>query len=200
MTKKEFLNELERKLKGLPKQDIEDRLSFYSEMIDDYIEDGLTIEEAINKIGSSDEIVSKIVNETSLTKIVKEKVKPKRKLETWEIVLIVISFPIWLPLLILFLTFVLVGFILLWSMVIVLWSVFGSLVGATASGLINTLVLLFSDKLVISLGALGISLLSAGGAIFLFLASVWATKYTFELTKKVILKIKLMINGGGREK
>ena len=29
--------------------------------------------------------------------------------------------------------------------------VFGSLVGATASGLINTLVLLFSDKLVISL-------------------------------------------------
>ena len=73
MTKKEFLNELERKLKGLPKQDIEDRLSFYSEMIDDYIEDGLTIEEAIDKIGSSDEIVSKIVNETSLTKIVKEK-------------------------------------------------------------------------------------------------------------------------------
>ena len=69
---KEFLNELERKLKGLPKQDIEDRLSFYSEMIDDYIEDGLTIEEAINKIGSSDEIVSKIVNETSLTKLSKK--------------------------------------------------------------------------------------------------------------------------------
>ena len=100
MTKKEFINELEKKMKGLPKEDIRDRLLFYNEMIDDYVEDGLTEEEAISKIGSSDEIVSKLIKETSLTKIVKEHVKPKRKLKVWEIALIIVTFPLWFPVLI----------------------------------------------------------------------------------------------------
>ena len=35
MTKKEFLSELEMQLHGLPKHDLEDRVVFYSEIIDD---------------------------------------------------------------------------------------------------------------------------------------------------------------------
>ena len=37
MTKNEFLKQLENALKYLPQDEIEERISFYSEMIDDYI-------------------------------------------------------------------------------------------------------------------------------------------------------------------
>lgn len=198
MTKKEFINELEKKMKGLPKEDIRDRLLFYNEMIDDYIEDGLTEEEAISKIGSSDEIVSKLIKETSLTKIVKEHVKPKRKLEAWEIILIVLTFPFWFPVLILILTLILVAVVLLWSMVIVGWSVFGSLVGASISALFNTIELLSDGNFVNSVGSFGFTLFLAGATIFLFFGAVWVTSQTAELTKKVIQKIKLIIINRGK--
>ena len=42
MTKNEFLEQLRRGLSGLPMEDIDERLNFYSEMIDDRIEEGLS--------------------------------------------------------------------------------------------------------------------------------------------------------------
>ncbi len=143
-------------------------------------------------------IVSKLIKETSLTKIVKEHVKPKRKLEAWEIILIVLTFPFWFPVLILLLTLILVGVVLLWSMVIVGWSVFGSLVGASISALFNTIELLSDGNFVNSVGSFGFTLFLAGATIFLFFVAVWVTSQTAELTKKVIQKIKLIIINRGK--
>ena len=42
MTKKEFLDELKKGLLGIPEEDINRSIEFYSEMIDDRIEDGKT--------------------------------------------------------------------------------------------------------------------------------------------------------------
>lgn len=42
MNKQEFLTELRAKLSGLPTYDVEERLSFYGEMIDDRTEEGVT--------------------------------------------------------------------------------------------------------------------------------------------------------------
>ena len=39
MHKQEFLNALRSRLKGLPREDVEERLAFWGEMIDDRIED-----------------------------------------------------------------------------------------------------------------------------------------------------------------
>ena len=57
MTKHEFLAQLRKGLSGLPKDDIEDRLMFYSEMIDDRTEEGLSEEDAVLAVGTIDEIV-----------------------------------------------------------------------------------------------------------------------------------------------
>ena len=57
MDKHDFLMQLQNRLSGLPQEDIEERLNFYNEMIDDRIEDGLSEEEAIAAVGSLDEIV-----------------------------------------------------------------------------------------------------------------------------------------------
>lgn len=57
MNKQEFLMRLREGLSGLPENDIEERLIFYSEMIDDRKEEGLSEEEAVREIGNIDEII-----------------------------------------------------------------------------------------------------------------------------------------------
>ncbi len=96
MCKQAFLAELEARLSGLPQDDIAERLTFYSEMIDDRMEEGLSEEEAVAGIGAVDDIVSQIVAETPFTRIVKEKVTPKRALQTWEITLLALGSPLWI--------------------------------------------------------------------------------------------------------
>ena len=50
MNKQEFLSRLRKQLRGL--EDREERVTFYSEMIDDRMEDGLSEEEAVAAVGS----------------------------------------------------------------------------------------------------------------------------------------------------
>ena len=51
MNKQEFIVALCDRLVGLPEQEVEDRIGFYCEMIDDRIEDGLSEEDAVAAIG-----------------------------------------------------------------------------------------------------------------------------------------------------
>lgn len=87
MNKQEFLSGLRKGLSGLPQDDIEERLTFYSEMLDDRVEEGLSEEEAVSALGSVEEIVGQAVADIPLAKVVKERIKPKRRLRAWEIVL-----------------------------------------------------------------------------------------------------------------
>ena len=123
MRKQEFLDLLRQKLSGLPEEDIGERLSFYGEMIDDRMEEGMTEEEAVSAIGSVDGIVSQIVSETPIAKLVKERIKPKRSLAAWEIVLLVLGFPVWFPLLIAAFSVLLSVYITIWSVILSLWTV-----------------------------------------------------------------------------
>ena len=99
MNKTEFLAALERALSGLPEQDVQERLSFYGELIDDRVEEGLSEEEAVKERGSVDEIAKQTLADIPLSRLVRERVKPKRALRAWEIVLLVLGFPLWFPLL-----------------------------------------------------------------------------------------------------
>ena len=98
MTKTEFLDELRSRLSGLPQSDLDERLLYFREMIDDRMEDGLTEEEAVSDIGSVDEIVDHIMEETPLSKLVRENAKRTRALKAWEILLLVLGAPLWLSL------------------------------------------------------------------------------------------------------
>ena len=100
MDKQEFLSKLRAKLFGLPQKELEERLSFYSEMIDDRIEEGLSEETAVKELGAVYEVAGQIIAEIPLSKLVKERIKPKRALNVWEIVLLAIGSPIWLSLMI----------------------------------------------------------------------------------------------------
>ena len=98
MNKQEFLAQLRKEITGLPKDDIDERLTFYSEMIEDRIEEGLSEEEAISEIGSVGEMAAQTIADTPLAKIAKERIRTKGRLKAWEIVLLVLGSPIWLSL------------------------------------------------------------------------------------------------------
>ena len=74
MNKQEFLKALSDRLQGIPKEDREKSLEYYSEMIDDRTEDGLTEEQAVKAMGNVDEISDKIINDTPIEKLIRKKV------------------------------------------------------------------------------------------------------------------------------
>lgn len=117
MNKQEFLTELRAKLSGLPTDDVEERLGFYGEMIDDRTEEGVTEEQAVEEMGTVDQIASQIISEVPLTKIVREKIKPKRRLKAWEIALIVAGSPVWLALIIATLAVIFSLFAAMWALI-----------------------------------------------------------------------------------
>ena len=190
MNKDEFLSALRVKLSGLPKDDIERSVEYYGEMIDDRIEDGISEEDAIDVIGNIDEIVSQIFSETSLPKLVKERLKPKRELKTWEIVLIILGFPLWFPLILATATILLAVYIVIWSVVVTVYAVAISF-AACAIALPITGVLLFTTgRVPQGLLSVGAGLMFAGLAILMFLVSNQVVKGILWLSKKLISWIK----------
>ena len=199
MNKQTFLADLRARLKGLPPQDVEERLGFYSEMIDDRMEEGLSEEEAIREIGSVDAIVSQIVADTPLSKIAKEKIKPRRKLRAWEIVLIVLGAPLWAPLLIAAGAVALSLYAALWSVIISLWAVFASLAACAVAFVPTGIALACNGHVTTGVALIGSSMILAGLAVFAFVGCKEATRGTVILTKKIALGIKKCIIGKEKE-
>ena len=190
MNKKEFLEALEKRLQALPKEEIQERLQFYSEAIDDRVEEGLTEEQAIEQIGTLDEVTWEIVKKTPLVTLVKEKVKPKRKMRAWEIVFLVIGFPLWFPLLITAMVLILVGYILAWVLVIVTYSVEMATATAGLAAIGAGVATFFGGAHWLGFGMAGAGLMCLGFALLWVFACVGATRASIALTRAIILSIK----------
>lgn len=198
MNKQAFLAELRQGLSGLPQDDIEERLSFYSEMIDDRMEEGLSEEDAVSAIGSAPEIVAQVVADIPLAKIAKERIKPKRRLKVWEIVLWVLGAPIWLSLLIAAFAVILSLYVVLWSVIISLWAVFVSLAACSIGGVVAGIVFAIGGNALTGVAMLAAGIVCAGLSIFLFYGCNAAAKGSLMLTRKNAVWIKncFMKKGG----
>lgn len=195
MTKQEFLCCLRDGLNGLPPQDVEERVAFYGEMIDDRQEDGLTEEQAVAEIGTVDEITAQIIADTPLVKLVKEKIKPNRTLKAWEIVLLVLGAPLWIPLLIAAAAVLLSLYAVLWSLIVALWAVFAAVVGSAIGGVVGGIGLALGGYTLTGVALIGAGLVCAGLSVFLCFACRAATKGTVRLTKAIAVSIKRGFTG-----
>lgn len=190
MTKNAFLAQLRERLSGLPKDDLEERVSFYGEMIDDRMEAGLSEEQAVASVGSVDEIVPQIIGDIPLTKLAKEKAKPKRQMQTWEIILLILGSPIWFSLLIAAVSVTASLYAVLWAVIVSLWAVFASLVGSGFGAVAGGIILICTGHVPVGTALIGTGLLLAGLSIFMFFGCTGATKGIAILTKKIALWIK----------
>ena len=195
MNKAQFLDELRRRLSGLPQNDLDERMLFYSEMIDDRVEDGLTEEEAVAGIGSVDEIVEQIMAETPLSKLVKEKVRKRRGLKAWEILLLVLGSPVWLPLLIAGFAICFSLYIVLWAVLISVWAVDLALAASVIVGLFTAAGCMIKGNHAGAAFMCGAAALCACLAILLFFGCVGLTKGLLRFTKKILIGIKGMVMG-----
>ena len=190
MTKQEFLALLQSGLSGLPKADVEERINFYSEMIDDRIDDGLCEQEAVSEMGDPEEIISQIIADYPFSKLVMKKIKPKRKLTALEIVLIVLGAPLWIPLIIAFFAVIFSVYISLWAIIISLWAVFVSFIASAVGGILCGVGFCLTSTTLSGIALIGASLVLAGLSIFVFYGCKAATKGILWLTKKIFNSIK----------
>ena len=190
MTKQIFLDQLRAGLYGLPQDDIEERVSFYSEMIDDRMEEGLTEEAAVAGIGPVDTIISQIIAETPLPRLVREQIKSRPRMRAWEVILLILGFPLWFPLLIAAFAVIFSVYVVIWSVILVLWAVEAACIAGAFAGVIVGFIQIFQGNLLWGLLLISAAILLSGLSILLFFGCIAASKGALYLTKKIALGIK----------
>jgi len=190
MTKLRFLLSLQERLSGLPEEDVEERLHFYSEIIEDRMEEGLSEEEAVAAVGSVDEIAAQILADIPLIQIVRKNIQPKRRLKAWEIVLLALGAPIWLSLLLAAFSVILALYASLWSVIISLWAVFASLIACAVAGVVAGMGFALGGDGLSGLVVISTGLVCAGLSIFLFFGCKAVTSGTILLTRKLVFSLK----------
>lgn len=171
MTKSEFIEEFLKKAELLPKEEKRKSLLYYSEMIDDKIEDGMSEEEAVASLGSIDALVDGVIGDMTMSNAVKTSINrvkknvPKGILVT---VLIILGSPVWFSLLI-------AAVCVLFSLIVSIWAVAVALCASVfALGISAVALLAVSVIRFFSLGAvsgvyvLGASLIVAGISMLIF--------------------------------
>lgn len=191
MKKEMFLNNLRDRLSAYSSDETEQSIEYYSEMIDDRIEDGMNEDDVVASLGSVDDIANKIIDELSLSTLVKCKTKDK-SIPTWAIVLLVISSPLWLTLLLALFSAFFGIYIGIWGIAVGFWAAtFGIFAGSLAS-LVSIIFFAFKGSVISSLGALGAGILLLGLGILFFLLTFYMSKGIVLLTKNIFLGIKKM--------
>ena len=194
MTKLKFLLALHKQLADLPQEDVEERLGFYAEMIEDRMEEGLSEEEAVAAVGSIEEITAQIRADLSPAAPAAKAQKPKKQLRAWTIVLLVLGSPVWLSLLIAAFAVIFSLYVILWSLVVSVWSVFAAFVGCAVGGVAGGCGFLIAGHSLTGVALLAAGTVCAGLSILVFLGCKVATKGAAKLTKSTFTSIAKCFN------
>ena len=166
MKKTEFLSSLRQKLSILPQRDVEKILEYYSEMIDDYIESGYSQEAAVAKMGGVNNVAAQILANAQ-NPVYETPYVQKQKKGRAMILLLILGFPIWFPLLVAAFSILLSLAIVIATLAMVVpWALVVSF-GASAVGLlIVTPFVLAGEGIAAAVLVLGTTLILAALCIF----------------------------------
>ena len=190
MTKIEFLLQLEKQLAGLPEADLLRSMDYYNEIIDDRAEDMGSETEAVAAMGTPEDIAAQVLSEFSLPKLVKEKIKPRRRMAAWEIVLLCVGAPIWLSLLIAAFAVIISLYVVVFSVVVTLFATSVAAGAVALGGIVTAIVFFVSGQWIQGLFFLGMMFVSIPLAIYLWYLAVLLSKGIAHLTKAIILGTK----------
>ena len=214
-----FLADLKDRLYGMPQEEIEERLSFYNEMINDRMEEGLSEEEAIEAIGPVDEIAAQILNslpaEPALEPVTAPdyaayqpmpgyempsyEEKPGKSVNGVKTALLLIGFPIWGSLLIAAAAVVFSLIISVFALVISFWAVAVSMAVSVIACAVSAVCSFISGRALLGVAWIGAGLFCAGLAILMFLCGGVVTRGLLAATKKLAGGLsKLFRRKGGR--
>ena len=191
MNKEEFLKELEQNLSGLQAEDTAERLSFYREMIDARVEEGVTEETAVAEIGEVRDVASQIMSEIPLSKLVRENVKTDRSsIKPWHIILLILTFPVWFSLSIVATVLMLALYVVFWLVVACLYIIDIALAIGAVVSLICVEPIFLSGNPAGAAYAAGSAVTCAGLSIVMFFFAMFVSRGTLWLTRKLIFGLK----------
>ena len=192
MTRTDFLNELKNLIKDYPAEETEKSIEYYSEMIDDRIEDGMSEEEAVKSLGDVKDIAKEIEIEMPMKTIVKKKVKEKKEenIPVWVILLLIFGFPVWAPLLLALGVCAFSLYIALWSVVLALWAVDVALFLAVIAGLLAIGITMIKGSMLSAMIYFGITLILIGLALLGLIGCFYASKGLAALFAAIFKSIK----------
>lgn len=198
MTKLQFLYELDEKLSMLSEADRNKSLEYYSEMIDDRMEDGLSEKAAVAALGSIDEIYNDIISEMPLHRIIGAKIKRPSSSSTsrsvWMWILIIFGFLVFgLPIIAAAFATVVSIYASILAVVVSLWAVPISLLALGAAGVVLFFPFLFMGIPFKAIFMLGAGIFSLGLVYPFFYIAKWSTKGTIVISKGLFTLIKKTI-------
>ena len=189
MNKTEFLKKLEAGLGSLPQEERLEQLTFYSEMIDDRMEEGLSEEEAVAAVGPVEQILSQIAPPAAPSQ------EDRRKLSLLVVLLLIFGCPVWLSIAASVFSVVLSVYVTVWSVIISLWAVFASLIACAVGFAVGSIASFCTGAFQTGAILTAMCLVSAGLSIFLFFGCRALTNGTVVLTKRIFTGIKNRITG-----
>lgn len=202
MKKYDFLDQLRTRLTSLSAEERERSVSFYSEMIDDIQEEGKTEEEAVESLGSVDDIAAKILSENEAqaqddtavgTEMPPEPnvsvvtARPKPKYNTAAIILVIVFAVI-------FGGGIIGTYIGLWGALIGLYAAAGSLGVVGLTGMIAAPFI--HHTMAPMLMQIGLGLMGIGLCMPMFMLCNLIAKGLVNLVKLCIKLVKHIVTGG----
>ena len=196
MTKAEFIDQLKNMTAGLSGEEADKFIEYYSELIEDAMEEGMTEQEAVASLGTMEDIADYIkennnaVNTQSFPAVTQyaPKPQPRKMLPVWAIVLIIIGFPIWFSLLCAAFSV----YISVWAVIL---SLFASALAMGVGGIGMAVAAFFTGDFGMLMVVLGAGLLLIGIGILLAVGTVVLTKLYAKLTAIIVKAIGRQFKG-----
>lgn len=186
MNRQEFLEALAAQLISLSEIEREQTIRFYAEMIDDRVEGGADEEEVIAQLGPVEQIAGEILQNAPIP----VPTRAPRKWRGWQIALVAVGSPVWLPLLAAVGVVALALLIVLWALVVSLWAVAAGIALAAPMSIFASGIGLFRGNLLKAVVGVGMACVTAGAAIPLLFAMKRATRGAIWLTRMCWAKIR----------
>ncbi len=198
MDKGTFLYGLRERLAGLPQDDIEERLVFYGEMIDHRMSEGMSEEAAIASLGSMEEISSYVMSEIPLNKFVMRRVGNRSGMSGGKLVLLLLTFPIWLPFLIVAVALVFSVYTVLWALIFSFYTVVLAFAVVSVMSVPAAVLLMLVGKPAGGVFLLGAGMMMAGVTMIVFAICRKLSRGLIGATRHFAIWIKsLFVKKGG---
>lgn len=207
MTRNEFISSLSARLQGIPENERQKALDWYSELICDRMEE-MPEADAVSGIGSVDEIADEILSQYRQNTTAvhssdgtepQSRRSPDKGVNTALVIFAaVVLSPIWLPLLIAGLSLALVAVLLVWCAVVTVGVMLVSAAAVGVVGLVYGFWALFVINPAYGLLVLGTALISAGLTLALIPLIVVTVKGAAEFTVWSVGKICCLVHRKGK--
>jgi uncharacterized membrane protein len=184
MNKEEFLKELAFYLQKMNDTEKNKFLIYYDEMISDYVENGMTEKDAINKIGTPKKIAEELLSNYDSVKLN----LPSTGSRVLNITLTIIGFPLWGSVLLSIILLVFSLYVLIWCVPFATGAGCAGFLASSIIGIIGT-PFVMAKSISIGMMQLGTGIASIGISLLLGIVTIFLSKKFVITTKKLNIKL-----------